>query len=51
MQYLTGSYYIYCFFVLILLTFIMWKIVSSPFGLCLKAIRDNPEKRNIWESV
>jgi branched-chain amino acid transport system permease protein len=22
----------------------MWKIVSSPFGLCLKAIRDNPEK-------
>jgi branched-chain amino acid transport system permease protein len=44
MQYLTGSYYIYCFFVLVLLTILMWKIVSSPFGLCLKAIRDNPEK-------
>jgi len=24
--------------------FFMWKIVSSPFGLCLKATRDNPEK-------
>lgn len=44
MQFLTGSYYLYCFFILALLTFIMWKIVTSPFGLCLKAIRDNPEK-------
>lgn len=44
MQFLTGSYYFYCFFILVLLTFVMWKIVSSPFGLCLKAIRDNPEK-------
>jgi len=44
MQFLTGSYYFYCFVVLALLTFIMWKIVSSPFGLCLKASRDNPEK-------
>ena len=44
MQYLTGSYYIYTFVILAILTFVMWKIVSSPFGLCLKAIRDNPEK-------
>ncbi len=44
MQFLTGSYYIYTFALLAILTFIMWKIVSSPFGLCLKAIRDNPEK-------
>jgi len=44
MQFLTESYYFYCFFVLTLLTFVMWKIVSSPFGHCLKAIRDNPEK-------
>lgn len=44
MQFLTGSYYFYCFIVLAILTLIMWKIISSPFGLCLKAIRDNPEK-------
>jgi len=44
MQFLVGSYYIYAFVILAILTFVMWKIVSSPFGLCLKAIRDNPEK-------
>jgi branched-chain amino acid transport system permease protein len=44
MQFLTGSYYLYTFVVLAILIFVMWKIVSSPFGLCLKAIRDNPEK-------
>lgn len=44
MKYLTGIYYFYTFVILVILTFVMWKIVSSPFGLCLKAIRDNPEK-------
>jgi branched-chain amino acid transport system permease protein len=44
MQFLIGNYYFYCFFIFALLVFIMWKIISSPFGLCLKAIRDNPEK-------
>ncbi len=44
MQFLTGSYYIYTFVILVILMFVMWKIISSPFGLCLKAIRDNPEK-------
>jgi len=44
MQFLTGSYYLYTFALLAVLTFVMWKIVSSPLGLCLKAIRDNPEK-------
>jgi branched-chain amino acid transport system permease protein len=44
MQFLTGSYYVYTFVILVILIFIMWKIISSPFGLCLKAIRDNPEK-------
>lgn len=44
MQFLTGSYYAYTFVILAILSFVMWKIVSSPFGLCLKAIRDNPEK-------
>lgn len=44
MQFLTGDYYFYCFFIFALLVFAMWKIISSPFGLCLKAVRDNPEK-------
>ena len=44
MQFLTGSYYLYTFVVLAILAFLMWKIISSPFGLCLRAIRDNPEK-------
>jgi branched-chain amino acid transport system permease protein len=44
MEFLTGSYYFYTLAILAILTFAMWKIVSSPFGLCLKAIRDNPEK-------
>jgi len=44
MQFLTGSYYLYTFVILAILMFVMWKIISSPFGLCLKAIRDNPEK-------
>ncbi len=44
MQFLTGSYYLYTFVILAILMFVMWKIISSPFGLCLKAVRDNPEK-------
>ena len=44
MEFLTGSYYVYMFVILAILMFVMWKIISSPFGLCLKAIRDNPEK-------
>lgn len=44
MQFLTGYYYFYCLFLFIILLFIMWKIISSPFGLFLKAVRDNPEK-------
>jgi branched-chain amino acid transport system permease protein len=44
MDFLTGHYYVYAFAVLAVLTLVLWKIVSSPFGLCLKSIRDNPEK-------
>ncbi len=44
MQFLTGSYYYYAWAVLVIATLIMYGIVSSPFGHCLKAIRDNPEK-------
>lgn len=44
MQFLMGGYYYYALVVLAIATWVMWKIVSSPFGLCLMAIRDNPEK-------
>jgi len=44
MQFLAGSFYCYNFAVAVIATFIMWRIVSSHFGLCLKSIRENPEK-------
>jgi len=44
MQFLGGSYYYYAFALLAIATFLMWRIVSSPFGLCLKSIRENPNK-------
>jgi branched-chain amino acid transport system permease protein len=44
MQFLSGAYYYYAFALLAIATFIMWRIVSSPFGLCLKSIRENPNK-------
>ena len=43
-DYLIGPYYYYCAAVLVLATAAMWRIVHSPFGLCLRAIRDNPVK-------
>ena len=30
--------------VLCLATAVMWRIVQSPFGLCLRTVRDNPAK-------
>ena len=43
-DYLVGPYYYYSLAVLVLATLVMWRIVRSPFGLCLKTIRDNPTK-------
>ena len=43
-DYLIGPYYYYCVVVLVLATICMWRIVHSPFGLCLRTIRDNPLK-------
>ena len=43
-DYLIGPYYYYCVAVLVLATALMWRIVHSPFGLCLRVIRDNPLK-------
>ena len=42
--YLIGPYYYFSLAVLAVATFLMWRVVRSPFGLCLKTIRDNPVK-------
>jgi branched-chain amino acid transport system permease protein len=44
MKFLLDVYYYYAFGVLALATYVMWRVISSPFGLALRAIRDNPEK-------
>lgn len=41
---LAGPFYYYCVALLALSIFVMWRIVNSPFGLHLQAIRDNPQK-------
>ncbi len=43
-DYLVGPYYYYSLAVLVLAGLVMWRIVHSPFGLCLRTIRDNPTK-------
>ncbi len=43
-DYLVGPYYYYSLGVLALAALVMWRIVHSPFGLCLRTIRDNPAK-------
>ena len=43
-QFLTGPYYYYSLAVLLILGFVMWRIVHSPFGLSIRAVRDNPQK-------
>jgi branched-chain amino acid transport system permease protein len=43
-EYLVGPYYYYSLAVLAVATLAMWRIVHSPFGLCLRTIRDNPAK-------
>ncbi len=43
-DYLAGPYYFYSLVVLVIAAAVMWRIVHSPFGLCLKTIRDNPAK-------
>jgi branched-chain amino acid transport system permease protein len=42
--FLTGPFYYYCLALLVIAGIIMWRIVHSPFGLHLKALRDNPRK-------
>jgi branched-chain amino acid transport system permease protein len=42
--YLVGPFYFYSLGILLVMGFLMWRIVHSPFGLHLRAIRDNPRK-------
>ena len=43
-EFLAGPFYYYCLALLVLAGLVMWRIVHSPFGLHLKAIRDNARK-------
>ncbi|HSE92046.1 MAG TPA: branched-chain amino acid ABC transporter permease [Methylomirabilota bacterium] len=43
-DYLVGPYYFYSLGVLVVAAVVMWRIVGSPFGLCLRTVRDNPMK-------
>ncbi len=42
--FLTGPYYYYALGLLMLAALAMWRVVGSPFGLGLRAIRENPDK-------
>ncbi|HET7729801.1 MAG TPA: branched-chain amino acid ABC transporter permease [Usitatibacter sp.] len=42
--FLIGPFYYYCLALLVLLGLAMWRIVHSPFGLHLMAIRESPRK-------
>ena len=43
-EFLTGPYYYYSLALLVAAAVVMWRVVGSPFGLCLRSIRENPEK-------
>ena len=42
--FLIGPFYYYCLALLVVLGFVMWRVVHSPFGLHLAAIRENARK-------
>ncbi len=42
--FLVGPFYYYCLCLLALLSLVMWRVVHSPFGLHLTAIRENRRK-------
>ena len=43
-SFLVGPFYYYCLVLLVVAGFVMWRLVHSPFGLQLLAIRENPRK-------
>lgn len=42
--FLIGPFYYYCLALLVVMGMLMWRLVHSPFGLHLAAIRENPRK-------
>jgi len=44
MAFFCGPYYYYSLTVFLIALVLMWRIVHSHFGICLQAIRDNPDK-------
>ncbi|MCP2132558.1 branched-chain amino acid ABC transporter permease [Bradyrhizobium ottawaense] len=43
-QFVTGPFYYYSLALAVIAGFVMWRLVNSPFGLHLKAARDNDRK-------
>jgi branched-chain amino acid transport system permease protein len=43
-EFLVGPYYWYCLALAALFALLMWRVVHSPFGLAVRAQRDNPRK-------
>lgn len=43
-EFLAGPFYFYCLGLLVIAGLLMWRIVHSPFGLQLQALRDNARK-------
>jgi branched-chain amino acid transport system permease protein len=43
-EFLAGPFYYYCLALLLIGGFVMWRLVHSPFGLHLRAVRDNARK-------
>jgi len=43
-EFLIGPFYYYALALLALATLLMWRILRSPLGLSLRAIRENPDK-------
>lgn len=43
-EFLVGPFYYYSLALLLVAVLVMWRIVRSPFGLCLRSIRENPDK-------
>jgi len=43
-EFINHIYYYYVLIIAAIGTLLMWRIINSPFGLTIQAIRDNPEK-------
>ncbi len=44
LELLAGPFYYYCLGLMVVAGLVMWRIVHSPFGLHLRALRDNAQK-------